>query len=76
MILGALDGAFLLATFLPMLPHVHPRTASGFDDPTARASLEPPGFAGLNYGRRRPLTTSRPALLRAILGAGYSVSGS
>lgn len=75
--IGLLHGAFLLTVFLPMLPHVHPRMASEFDPPSGGASLEPPGFAGLNYGRRTPLTTLFGQLCYgAILGAGYDVGGS
>jgi hypothetical protein len=73
-IIGLLHGAFLLVVFLPMLPHVHPRMASEFDDPGGGARLEPPGFAGLNYGRRTPLITLLGQLCYGlILGAGYSV---
>jgi protein-S-isoprenylcysteine O-methyltransferase Ste14 len=74
---GVKRAAGLLTVFLPMLPHVHPRMASEFDPPGGVAILEPPGFAGLNYGRRTPLTTLLGQLCYgAILGAGYDVSGS
>ena len=76
-IVGLLHGAFLLIVFLPMLPHVHPRMASEFDPPSGAGLLEPPGFAGLNYGRRTPLTTLLGQLCYgAILGGTYQVSGS
>ena len=76
-IVGLLHGAFLLTVFLPMLAHVHPRMASEFDPPGRAGKLEPPGFAGLNYGRRTPLTTLLGQLCYgAILGAAYDVSGS
>lgn len=76
-IIGLLHGAFLLFVFLPMLPHVHPRMTSEFDDPRGSALLEPPGAAGLNYGRRTPLITLLGQLCYgAILGAAYSVTGS
>lgn len=55
--IGALHALFLLAAFLPLLPHVHPRMASEDDGPTVRRRLEPPGFLGLNYGKATPLTT-------------------
>ena len=75
-IIGVLHGAFLLLVFLPMLPHIHPRMASEFDGPGGAARLEPPGFAGLNYGRRTPLTTLLGQLCYGlILGAGYSIPG-
>jgi hypothetical protein len=76
-LLGLLHGAFLLVVFLPMLPHVHPRMASEFDDPEGSALLEPPGGAGLNYGRRTPLITLLGQLCYGvILGAAYTVAGS
>lgn len=75
-IIGLLHGAFLLLVLLPLLPHLHPRMASEFDDPYAGALLEPPGFAGLNYGRRTPLVTLLGQLCYGIiLGAAYSAAG-
>lgn len=72
--LGLLHGLFLLAVALPVLPAVHPRMASEHDGPTATRRLEPPGFLGLNYGRRTALTTLLgQAVYGAILGAAYSV---
>ena len=72
--LGLLHGLFLLAVGLPMLPHVHPRMASEHDGPTATRRLEPPGFLGLNYGRRTALITLLGQLVYgAILGAAYAV---
>lgn len=55
--LGFLHGLFLLAGALPLLPYAHPRMASEHDGPGTGYILEPPGFFGLNYGRRTPLTT-------------------
>ena len=63
---GALHGLFLLACALPLLPYVHPHMASEYDGPTALRQLEPPGFLGLNYGIRTPLTT---LLGQAVYGA-------
>jgi len=40
--------------------------ASEYDGPTALRQLEPPGFLGLNYGSRTPLTT---LLGQAVYGA-------
>lgn len=56
-LLGFLHGLFLLAAVLPLLPHAHPRMASEHDGPGHGYVLEPPGFFGLNYGRRTPVTT-------------------
>lgn len=55
-ILGALHGLFLLLS-LSVVSQLHPRIASEYDPPRAGRNLEPPGFLGLNYGRRTPLTT-------------------
>jgi hypothetical protein len=54
---GLLHGLFLLACGLPVLPYIHPRMASEYDGASAVRQLEPPGFMGLNYGYRTPLTT-------------------
>ena len=54
---GLLHGVFLLVCALPLLPYAHPRMASEYDGPTNTHVLEPPGFLGLNYGHRTPLTT-------------------
>jgi hypothetical protein len=56
-LLGFLHGLFLLVGALPLLPYAHPRMASEHDGPGNGYILEPPGFLGLNYGRRTPLTT-------------------
>ena len=63
---GVLHGLFLLVCALPLLPYAHPRMASEYDGPSALRQLEPPGFMGLNYGYRTPLTT---LLGQAIYGA-------
>ena len=73
-LLGLLHGLFLLVVFLPLLPHIHPRMASEYDGPTASRRLEPPGFFGLNYGRRTPLTTMLGQVCYgALLGATYDL---
>jgi hypothetical protein len=54
---GAVHGLFLLLVVLPTLPHFHPRMASEYEGPNETGQLEPPGFLGLNYGYRTPLTT-------------------
>jgi hypothetical protein len=56
-LLGFLHGVFLLVCALPLLPHAHPRMASEYDGPRRTYFIEPPGFMGLNYGVRTPLTT-------------------
>jgi len=59
--LGALLGlghaAFVLLVVLPSLPGVHPRMASERTGPDPTRHLQPPGLAGLNYGRRTAVAT-------------------
>jgi hypothetical protein len=75
-ILGLLHAVFLLVVILPVLPHVHPRMATEYDGARASRRLEPPGFMGLNYGRRTPLTTLLgQTCYGIILGAFYPVPG-
>jgi hypothetical protein len=49
-------GAFVLLAGMSFLPSIHPRMASEQHGPTPTRQLEPPGFLGLNYGRRTPLS--------------------
>jgi hypothetical protein len=56
-VMGFLHGLFLLVCALPLLPFAHPRMASEHDGPQGRYVLEPPGFMGMNYGSRTPITT-------------------
>jgi hypothetical protein len=66
---GALHGVFLLVCGLPLLPYIHSRMASEYDGVSAIRQLEPPGFMGLNYGHRTPLTTlAGQAIYGAVLG--------
>ncbi|MBL0405123.1 hypothetical protein JKG68_14210 [Microvirga aerilata] len=67
---GLLHGLFLLVCGLPLLPYLHPRMASEYDGASAVRQLEPPGFMGLNYGHRTPLTTMvGQTVYGAVLGA-------
>ena len=66
---GLLHGLLLLVGAMPLLPYIHPRMASEYDGASATKLLEPPGFMGLNYGYRTPLTTlAAQALYGAVLG--------
>lgn len=56
-LLGLLHVAVALTVLVPLLPGVHPRIASARDGRATRASLEPPGLLGLNYGRQTPTVT-------------------
>jgi hypothetical protein len=73
---GLLHGMFLLAGGLPLLPYIHPRMASEYDGASATRQLEPPGFMGLNYGRRTPLTTlAGQVVYGAVLGGMPQLQG-
>jgi hypothetical protein len=66
---GLLHGLFLLVAAMPLLPFIHPRMASEYDGATLVKQLEPPGFMGLNYGYRTPVTTlAGQALYGVVLG--------
>lgn len=56
LIFGCVHGAFLLTIFVTLLPSIHPRMANEQQGPTVLKQLEPPGFLGLHYGRRTPLS--------------------
>ncbi len=72
--IGLVHGLFVLLVVMPMLPGLHPRMASEQRGPTPTRQLEPPGFLGLNYGRRTPLSVlSAHLIYGAILGAFYRV---
>jgi hypothetical protein len=72
MLIGLVHAGFVLTVGLYMLPGMHPRMASEDDGPTARRQLEPPGFLGLNYGIRTPVSVVLShAVFGAVLGAFY-----
>ncbi len=56
LIFGMAQGAFFLTFGVTLLPGLHPRMASEHEGPTAVRQLEPPGFLGLNYGARTPVS--------------------
>jgi hypothetical protein len=71
-LLGLLQGLVVVAVLLPVLPSVHPRMATEDYGPTPTRQLEPPGFLGLNYGRRTPvITLFAHVCFGALLGALY-----
>lgn len=67
LILGAVQGAFFLTFGVSLLPGLHPRMASEHEGPTEVRQLEPPGFLGLNYGRRTPLSIFASHLIWGLL---------
>jgi hypothetical protein len=71
-VIGLVHGLFVLTTIMPLLPGVHPRMASERQGPTPTRQLEPPGFMGLNYGGRTPVTVLiAHVIYGGILGAFY-----
>lgn len=74
-LIGLAHGLFVLVAVLPVLPGVHPRMASDSMGPQPTNALEPPGFLGLNYGRRTPVATLiAHVIYGAILGHFYETS--
>lgn len=70
--IGLVHGLFVLVAAMPLMPGMHPRMASEETGPTPTRQLEPPGFMGLNYGRRTPISVLIAHLVfGAILGQFY-----
>jgi uncharacterized membrane protein YagU involved in acid resistance len=55
-LMGILQAIFVLAVLLPAMPALHPRIADEQHGPTITRQLEPPGFLGLHYGIRTPIS--------------------
>ncbi len=71
-LIGLVHASFVLAVGLPVLPGLHPRMASELRGPTVVRQLEPPGFFGLHYGSRTPVSVLvAHAVFGAILGGFY-----
>lgn len=74
--IGIVHALFVLAAILPVLPGIHPRMASEYQQPDPTPLLEPPGFMGLNYGIGTPLTTLvAHVVYGTILGSFYQLTG-
>jgi uncharacterized membrane protein YagU involved in acid resistance len=72
--IGLVHGIFVLTMALPILPALHPRMANEQYGPTVVRQLEPPGFLGLHYGIRTPISVLLAhAIFGAILGTFYVV---
>ncbi len=72
--IGLVHALAVLLALMPVLPGFHPRMASEQRGPEPTRMLEPPGFLGLNYGRRTPLLLVGAHLVYgAILGGFYQV---
>ena len=73
-LIGLVQGSFVLAVALPALPALHPRMANEQYGPTVARQLEPPGFLGLHYGIRTPISVLvAHTIFGVILGAFYVV---
>jgi hypothetical protein len=72
--IGLVHASFVLTMALPVLPALHPRMANEQYGPTVVRQLEPPGFLGLHYGIRTPISVlAAHAIFGAILGAFYTI---
>jgi hypothetical protein len=75
LILGTGHGLFMLAVVMSVLPYIHPRMSTEHDRPTPTRMLEPPGFMGLNYGRKTPISTMIAHMaFGTVFGAFYTVA--
>jgi len=73
-LLGLLQGLFVLAVVMPLVPAIHPRMVSEYVGPSPNRRLQPPGFMARNYGRRTPLVALLAhGLFGVILGAFYEL---
>ena len=73
-LIGIVQAVFVLTMLLPVLPALHPRMANEQYGPTVVRQLEPPGFLGLHYGIRTPISVlTAHVVYGAILGAFYVV---
>ena len=73
--IGFVQATFVLAVALPVLPALHPRIANEQYGPTVARQLEPPGFLGLHYGIRTPISVVIAHMIfGGVLGAFYSLS--
>ena len=71
--IGLVHGAFVLAVALPILPGIHRHMASELHGPSVARQLEPPGFLGLNYGYKTPISIlASHIVFGAVLGGFYS----
>ena len=71
-IIGIIQAFFLLVVVLPVFPGIHPRMASENHGPSSTRYFEPPGFLGLNYGIRTPISILLShAVFGIVLGAFY-----
>lgn len=71
-LMGFIHSVFVLVVGMPLLPALHPRMANEQCGPTVVRQLEPPGFLGMHYGIRTPISVVLAHVaFGAILGAFY-----
>lgn len=71
-LVGVVHSVFVLTVLLAMLPALHPRMANEQHGPTVVRQLEPPGFLGLHYGMRTPVSiVVSHVVFGGILGSFY-----
>src|SRR5205814_8741181 len=72
--IGLVHATFVLTVALLVLPALHPRIANEQYGPTVVRQLEPPGFLGLHYGIRTPISILIAHIIfGAVLGGFYSL---
>lgn len=73
-LMGLVQGLFVLAVVMSLIPAVHPRMVSEYVGPSPNRRLQPPGFMALHYGRRTPVVLLLAhALFGTILGTFYQL---
>ena len=73
-LIGLVQAIFVLTMLMPILPAMHPRMANEQYGPTVVRQLEPPGFLGLHYGIRTPISVViAHVVFGAILGGFYTI---
>jgi uncharacterized membrane protein YagU involved in acid resistance len=66
-LIGFVQAIFILAVAFPALPALHPRMANEQYGPTVARQLEPPGFLGLHYGIRTPISVLIAHMIFGVL---------
>jgi hypothetical protein len=73
--IGFVHAGFVLTAGMRIVPGLHPRMATESHGPTLTRQLEPPGFLGLNYGGRTPVSVIvAHVVFGTILGAFYRMA--
>jgi hypothetical protein len=73
-VIALVQAILVLTMAFPILPALYPRMANEQHGPTVVRQLEPPGFFGMHYGIRTPISIlTTHAIFGAILGAFYTI---